>query len=254
MPLVKKTNLWTESLDTPMPQIPKTFMLQRTCRVLQDYPDAAALFKNVDVDHPEGGVFTAHVLRIYNALDMIINLLDDPEALDAALDYLADQHAARDGIKRAYFQVRLRFTLIFVAAAAAAGLLPFFAERRSLCEGSARGSLARHLCCHSPASGQTAKHSQDASIRRSRMSRPHCIADDRRIAKRLHDMKSAELSRANPNCIFIIYWSLVIAMSEIVELLSRIALRLLHLDEPINEKSIQCILIGRMMASSGAPI
>jgi hypothetical protein len=73
-------------------------------RVLQDYPDAAALFKNVDVDHPEGGVFTAHVLRIYNALDMIINLLDDPDALEAALDHLADQHAARDGVKKAYFQ------------------------------------------------------------------------------------------------------------------------------------------------------
>jgi hypothetical protein len=73
-------------------------------RVLQDYPDAKALFKNVGVDDPKSGAFTAHCFRIFNALDMTINLLDDPEALEEALDHLADQHGARDGVKRAYFQ------------------------------------------------------------------------------------------------------------------------------------------------------
>jgi hypothetical protein len=73
-------------------------------RVLQDYPEATALFKNVGVDDPKGGAFTAHSFRIYNALDMIINLLDDPEALGEALDHLADQHGARTGVKKAYFQ------------------------------------------------------------------------------------------------------------------------------------------------------
>ena len=72
-------------------------------RVLQDHPDAKALFANVDVDHPTGGVFTAHAMRIFNALDMAINLLDDEDALNAALDHLADQHEARPGVKREYF-------------------------------------------------------------------------------------------------------------------------------------------------------
>lgn len=72
-------------------------------RVLQDYPEAKDLFKNVDVDNPKGPVFTAHAMRIFNAIDMSINLLDDPESLDEALDHLADQHEARAGVKKDYF-------------------------------------------------------------------------------------------------------------------------------------------------------
>jgi len=73
-------------------------------RVLKDYPEAKDLFKNVGVDDPTGGPFTAHSLRIFNALDMAINLLDDPESLDEALDHLADQHEARAGVKKDYFR------------------------------------------------------------------------------------------------------------------------------------------------------
>jgi hypothetical protein len=43
-------------------------------------------------------------MRIFNALDMIINLLKQPEALDEALEHLADQHAVREGVKKAHFQ------------------------------------------------------------------------------------------------------------------------------------------------------
>lgn len=66
-------------------------------------PDAKALFSGVDIEHPEGGEFSAHSMRILNALDMIVNLLGDPDAEQAALDHLADQHAARAGVKKEHF-------------------------------------------------------------------------------------------------------------------------------------------------------
>jgi hypothetical protein len=72
-------------------------------KVIEANPDAKALFKNVDIDNPAGGVFSAHAMRIFNGLDMIMNLLSDPESLDEALDHLADQHFARAGVKKAHF-------------------------------------------------------------------------------------------------------------------------------------------------------
>jgi hemoglobin-like flavoprotein len=73
-------------------------------RVLKDYPDGVALFKNVGIDNPQSGAFKSHLMRIFNAIDMIINLLHEPEALAEALDHLADQHAVREGVKKAHFQ------------------------------------------------------------------------------------------------------------------------------------------------------
>lgn len=67
-------------------------------------PEVKELFKGVDIDHPEGPAFSAHAMRILNAIDMIINLLQDPEALDEALEHLADQHGARAGVKPEHFQ------------------------------------------------------------------------------------------------------------------------------------------------------
>ena len=72
-------------------------------RVIQDYPDAKELFTAVGVDNPQSGAFTAHAMRIFNGIDMAINLLDDPEALEAALDHLAHQHSGRPGVKREHF-------------------------------------------------------------------------------------------------------------------------------------------------------
>jgi hemoglobin-like flavoprotein len=72
-------------------------------KVIEAYPEAKALFKGVNVDNPDSGEFNAHCLRIFNALDMTINLLEDDDALDAALDHLATQHQGRPGIKKAYF-------------------------------------------------------------------------------------------------------------------------------------------------------
>lgn len=67
-------------------------------------PDAKALFSKVGVDHPTGGAFSAHAMRVMNGLDMAINLLDNPEALDEALDHLADQHHDRPGVKKEHFK------------------------------------------------------------------------------------------------------------------------------------------------------
>jgi hemoglobin-like flavoprotein len=72
-------------------------------KVLEAHPEAKALFKGVNVDNPDSGEFNVHCLRIFNALDMTINLLEDEEALDQALDHLATQHQGREGIKKAYF-------------------------------------------------------------------------------------------------------------------------------------------------------
>jgi len=78
-------------------------------KVVEVKPDAKDLFKNVNIDSPDSGEFSAHLMRILNALDMTINLLDDPNALEEALDHLADQHRDRPGVKREYFQAFSEF-------------------------------------------------------------------------------------------------------------------------------------------------
>lgn len=94
-------SLWA---DTESSNIKITFAKRILLKVVEDHPDAKGLFSNVDVDHPDGGTFAAHCMRVVNALDMVINLLDDPDAMDEALDHLADQHHDRAGVKREYMQ------------------------------------------------------------------------------------------------------------------------------------------------------
>jgi hemoglobin-like flavoprotein len=67
-------------------------------------PEVKDLFKNVNIDNPTGPEFSAHAMRILNALDMVINLLGDADAVDEALDHLADQHQVRVGVKKEHFQ------------------------------------------------------------------------------------------------------------------------------------------------------
>jgi len=68
-------------------------------------PEAKALFDALDIDHPEGPKFSAHCLRFFNGFDMMINLLKDPEAFEAALENFAAKHGKIEGIKREHFQV-----------------------------------------------------------------------------------------------------------------------------------------------------
>jgi len=62
-------------------------------------------FARVNIEHPESGEFAAHSERIFDGLDMVINLLDHPDALDEALHHLADQHHGRDHVKKEHFKV-----------------------------------------------------------------------------------------------------------------------------------------------------
>jgi hemoglobin-like flavoprotein len=68
------------------------------------YPEAKALFKRVKVDDTNSGEWQAHLVRVANGLDTIINLLSDPDVLAQQLDHLSNQHVARAGVKAVYFK------------------------------------------------------------------------------------------------------------------------------------------------------
>lgn len=59
----------------------------------------------MNIEHPESGEFAAHSVRILDALDMIINMLDHPAAVKEALEHLAHQHHGRPGVKKEHFKV-----------------------------------------------------------------------------------------------------------------------------------------------------
>jgi hypothetical protein len=90
--------------DTESSKVKIGFGRQLLLKVVELSPDAKALFKAVNVENPTSGEFSAHAMRVLNGLDMSINLLKDPEALDAALEHLADQHQVRTGVKKAHFK------------------------------------------------------------------------------------------------------------------------------------------------------
>lgn len=68
-------------------------------------PETKALFKRVNVDDPDSAEFRAHCVRVINGLDTILNMAFDPATLKEQLSHLAEQHAARDGVKGSYFKV-----------------------------------------------------------------------------------------------------------------------------------------------------
>merc|ERR1712141_710325 len=68
-------------------------------------PEAKALFKRVNVDDVDSAEFRAHCVRVINGLDTLVNMAFDPATLDEQLAHLAAQHAARDGVKAAHFDV-----------------------------------------------------------------------------------------------------------------------------------------------------
>ena len=66
---------------------------------------AKSLFKRVNVDDIDSPEFKAHCVRVINGLDTLVNMAFDPATLDEQLAHLAAQHAARDGVKAAHFDV-----------------------------------------------------------------------------------------------------------------------------------------------------
>jgi len=73
-------------------------------KLVDTHPEAKALFAKYDIENPNGATFSAYSLRLFNNLDTIINLLKDPEALDAGLEHAAERYGGVPNIKKAYFQ------------------------------------------------------------------------------------------------------------------------------------------------------
>lgn len=70
--------------------------------LFERYPEAKALFSRVKADEPDSPEFRAHLLRIDNGIDIMVNLMDDAPVLYEEIKHLAAQHAAREGMKAIY--------------------------------------------------------------------------------------------------------------------------------------------------------
>uniref|UniRef100_A0A0S2MLM4 Extracellular globin n=1 Tax=Lamellibrachia luymesi TaxID=238240 RepID=A0A0S2MLM4_LAMLU len=68
-------------------------------------PGAVDVFKRVNVDNFDSPEFSAHIMRVMGGLDILINYLNDPETLEQMLDHLAGQHAVREGVTAAAFEL-----------------------------------------------------------------------------------------------------------------------------------------------------
>jgi hemoglobin-like flavoprotein len=67
-------------------------------------PEARGKFGKVGGDDTSSAKFKAHSARVFAALDIAINMLDQPEALKAELDHLHEQHIERH-IPDSYYDV-----------------------------------------------------------------------------------------------------------------------------------------------------
>jgi len=83
-------------------------------RLAEAKPEVKEAFARVNIEHPESPEFAAHSSRILNALDMIINLLDHPEAAADAIEHLAHQHHGRAGVTKEHFQVAILSRVFFL--------------------------------------------------------------------------------------------------------------------------------------------
>jgi len=73
-------------------------------KLVELHPELKEPLKVVDLDHPESGLFSAYSLGMLLALDNIITLLDDPEALDAATDHMAKRWSAKEAVTVDHFK------------------------------------------------------------------------------------------------------------------------------------------------------
>jgi hypothetical protein len=73
-------------------------------QLVEAHPELKEPLKAVDIDHPDSGLFSVYALRILLALDNIITLLDDPEALDAATEYMAKRWSAKEAVTIEHFK------------------------------------------------------------------------------------------------------------------------------------------------------
>jgi len=73
-------------------------------RLVEKHPELKAPMQVVDLDHPDSGKFSVYSLRVLLAFDNVITLLDDPEALDAALDTMAERWSHREHVTFEHFK------------------------------------------------------------------------------------------------------------------------------------------------------
>nr|BAC82448.1 hemoglobin, chain C [Macrobdella decora] len=101
------THLWEDSDASFKVEFAKSVLL----KLIEKHPEAKALFHEVGVEDPSSGEFEAHVLRIFNSLDLLITLLPNREGLKAASEHLGQQHAVRHGVVGTHFKTFLSVLL-----------------------------------------------------------------------------------------------------------------------------------------------
>lgn len=65
------------------------------------HPEAKALFSGVKAGESDSGVYRAYCVRVATALDVAVNMLDEPDVLTKQVEYLASIHNM-PGIKKEY--------------------------------------------------------------------------------------------------------------------------------------------------------
>ena len=68
-------------------------------------PDTKTLFTRVNVDNENSPEYQAHILRVANAFDDVLNKLHSHQVMDSMVEHLAFAHEDRKGMKKHHFQV-----------------------------------------------------------------------------------------------------------------------------------------------------
>jgi len=73
-------------------------------KLAESDPKLKEAFATVDIEHPNSGKFQAYSLRVLGAFDLLITVLDDDEALDAATSHMAQVWSGRKGFTVEHFK------------------------------------------------------------------------------------------------------------------------------------------------------
>ena len=74
------------------------------CSIFAQVPEARSLFDRVGGDDTSSAKFIGHAMRVLASLDIAVNLLDQPEALQSHLEHLHQQHEDRH-VSASYYKV-----------------------------------------------------------------------------------------------------------------------------------------------------
>jgi hypothetical protein len=73
-------------------------------KLVEKHPELKEPFAAVDIANPDSGKFQAYSLRVLEAFDVAITLLDDAEGLEAALDRASEVWSKRKGFTTTHFK------------------------------------------------------------------------------------------------------------------------------------------------------